>query len=79
VGAGSGTSDADEQATADSVTCLPSGPDTYNFLAAHSPSDDPELLAGLCLYAEVFLTKVSAASFIVLHMLRHMPVLTLIV
>jgi hypothetical protein len=41
-----------------SVTRLPPGPEAYSFLVAHSAPDEPEMLSGLCLYTEVFLSKV---------------------
>ncbi|KAF6262514.1 hypothetical protein COO60DRAFT_613137 [Scenedesmus sp. NREL 46B-D3] len=46
-----------------STTRLPPGPDAYAFLAAHSGPDEPGMLSGLCLYTEVFLSKVVFAGF----------------
>lgn len=51
------TGDEDEEPDLVAMTHLPPGPDAHAFLVSHSP-DDPELLAGLCLYSEVFLSKV---------------------
>lgn len=59
--ASSGTSapgDDDDEPDLVSVTRLPPGADAYSFLAAHSAPDEPEMLSGLCLYTEVFLSKV---------------------
>jgi hypothetical protein len=59
--ASSGTSapgDDDDEPDLVSVTRLPPGPEAYSFLAAHSAPDEPEMLSGLCLYTEVFLSKV---------------------
>lgn len=54
--------DDDEDPDLVNVTHLPPAADAYDFLVAHSGSDDPELLSGLCLYTEVFLAKVSALN-----------------
>uniref|UniRef100_A0A383WG92 Uncharacterized protein n=1 Tax=Tetradesmus obliquus TaxID=3088 RepID=A0A383WG92_TETOB len=64
--ASSGTSapgDDDDEPDLVSVTRLPPGADAYSFLAAHSAPDEPEMLSGLCLYTEVFLSKVVFAGF----------------
>lgn len=37
---------------------LPPASEAYDFVVTHSAPDDPELLSGLCMYAEVFLATV---------------------
>eukprot|EP00878_Enallax_costatus_P019404 GHUV01020473.1.p1 GENE.GHUV01020473.1~~GHUV01020473.1.p1 ORF type:complete len:718 (+),score=275.07 GHUV01020473.1:56-2209(+) len=45
------------------TTNLPPAVEAYAFLVTHSAPDEPELLSGLCLYAEVFLAKAVFPGF----------------